>query len=203
MESANTTQEPLESRPAALRYDYLHVRILSLVLATIPVPALRSSDFYLTHLGPPPLRFAAVPTNPNSFTWPVALNLAPTPVRTETNSTTIPSIPSSVSSTNTASSLPSAGTTEIQTNTVSRPQVTETIASPAPSTLPAPLGSDGRPLAASNLLIVTPQMLADYFRANLDGSDRTSTNAISGADVPFNPPTPKVVPSSEAIYRIQ
>jgi hypothetical protein len=52
------------------------------------------------------------------------------------------------------------------------------------------------------LLIVTPQMLADYFKATLGGMDRFPTNAPSGADIPFNPPTPKP-PSSEAVYRTQ
>lgn len=62
-----------------------------------------------------------------------------------------------------------------------------------------PLGADGKPLSASNLLIVTPQMLADYFKATLD---KLSTNAPSGADIPFNPPFPKL-PSSDAVYRTQ
>jgi hypothetical protein len=53
------------------------------------------------------------------------------------------------------------------------------------------------------LLVVTPQMLADFFKANLDSSMRQSTNAPAGADVPFNPPIPKPTPSSEAIYRTQ
>ena len=65
-----------------------------------------------------------------------------------------------------------------------------------------PLTTEGNFLSASNLLIVTPQMLADYLKANLENLTRSSTNGFSGADVPFNPPVPKP-PSSEATYKTQ
>jgi hypothetical protein len=66
-----------------------------------------------------------------------------------------------------------------------------------------PSGIDGNSLSASNLLVVTPQMLADYFKANIDGFYKPFTNGGSGPDVPFNPPVPYPPPSSEAVYRIQ
>jgi hypothetical protein len=65
------------------------------------------------------------------------------------------------------------------------------------------IGTDANPPSASNLLIVTPQMLADYFKAGFDGAFKSSTNGFGGGDVFFNPPTPRVVPSSEATYRVQ
>lgn len=77
---------------------------------------------------------------------------------------------------------------------------------PAPDvafSLPQPLpGIDTNSLSASNLLLVTPQMLADYFKANLEMMSRWSTNGPAVPEIPFNPPTPKP-PSSEAVYKIQ
>ena len=66
-----------------------------------------------------------------------------------------------------------------------------------------PSAIDGNSLSASNLLVVTPQMLADYFKANIDAVYKPFTNGVSGPDVLFNPPLPNPPPSSEAVYRIQ
>lgn len=62
-----------------------------------------------------------------------------------------------------------------------------------------PFGLNGNGLSASNLLILTPQMLADYFKANLNSVGPPPTNGPA-SNVPFNPPTPKI-PSSAAMSK--
>jgi len=57
-----------------------------------------------------------------------------------------------------------------------------------------PSAIDGNSLSASNLLVVTPQMLADYFKANIDAVYKPFTNGVSGPDVLFNPPLPNPPP---------
>lgn len=71
---------------------------------------------------------------------------------------------------------------------------------PAPQPAPKP----GLETPASNLLVVTPQMLAEYFRVS--PTVGTSSNASSPAvfvPVGFTPPTPVGLPSSQATYRTQ
>jgi hypothetical protein len=169
---------------------------LALIFLFISASTLWSSDFYLSHVGPSPIRFAALPAKPGDFVWPISL----IPARAATN---VVADTSSASSTNAAISLPGASEGQSQTNSVSSTPVSETAASATLIGPSMPNGLDGNPLSASNLLVVTPQMLADYFKANLDTSMRQSTNAPAGADVQFNPPIPKPAPSSEAIYRTQ
>ncbi len=174
--------------------------VLFLLLASICAGDLWASDFYLARLGPAPLRFASAPANPKDFTWPIPLN----PSRATTNSSPVADIPSPIPGTNSA--IAAAGDAGLQSRTNSSSsvaQVTDTAGANPPIRPTTPDGLDRNPLSASNLLLVTPQMLADYFRANLDSGNKPGTNAVSAVDVPFTPPTPKPSPSSEAIYRTQ
>jgi hypothetical protein len=128
--------------------------------------------------------------------WPVPL----IPRRLTTNLTSEASFPGSTGLTNWPTMAPTPSS--LETNKVSTPSSLDTSVSSLVTPLPTPNVADGNPLPASNLLVVTPQMLADYFKATLSGMDKLSTNAPAGPEILFNPPTPKP-PSSEAIYRNQ
>ena len=170
--------------------------VVGIILAIGPARVLLSSDFYLPRGGPPPLRFAAVPSK-KDFVWPVGPKV-PNPA---TNSAEPATVSGSAPRTNNAVVMTAAsGLPEPQTNALAGwesygfgPLITTSI----------PNGYDANSFSASNLLFVTPQMLADYFKANLDGNNKPLTNSTSGADVPFTPPTPKTAPSSEAVYRTE
>lgn len=154
------------------------------------------SDHYLSHVGPPPLRFAPLADPMHRFAWPVPL--------VATNSTTN-SVETTISSTTNAT-VATATSPNPQTN---RTEIATTSEIPGTPSIPfglepIALGPETNILSASNLLNITPQMLADYFRATLESTLRSSTNAYNGPEVPFNPPTPKPpVPSSEAIYQVK
>jgi hypothetical protein len=167
-----------------------------LFLATAPVAAPLGSDFYLPRVGPAPLRFALTSADSRDFAWPIPLIRA----QSITNSTAATNDNPSIGATNSTSSVSNVAAS--QTNNAQLVSSPETSFSSQTSMPQIPDGANGNPLSASNLLVITPQMLADYFKANLTGTDRLLTNRVSGADIPFNPPTPKP-PSSEAIYRIQ
>jgi len=155
-----------------------------------------SSDFYLPRLGPTPLRFSQTPGT--SFAWPVPL------LRTNA----VAKVP------NPSNAAGSAGATNstVLTSNSPAPLTSGLAGAEPPAGLPLvpgvgsiPVGVDTNSFTASNLLNVTPQMLADYFRATLENTYRFSTNALNGAQIPFNPPLPTTqpAPSSEAIYRVQ
>lgn len=166
--------------------------ILALLLTAVPGSVLNSSDFYLCQIGPAPLRFAPEPPS-KAYTWPVPLK----PVPRETNNVTA-SDSAPVVDTN---SVLSATSPPVQPVTPP-PTLSEALGTNLALLPQIPLSTEGNLLSASNLLIVTPQMLADYLKANLENLTRSSTNGFPGADVPFNPPVPKP-PSSEATYKTQ
>jgi len=192
-----------QSRPKILKYRQVlpityqmgASKTFLVILSTIHAGALLASDFYLPRIGPAPLRFAMVSAKSKTYVWPVPL----IPTNSVNNASAVNSLPDSNAATNSAITLSSPAIP--QTNNIPTLASSEmSVSSPFGPTQP-PVGADGNPLSASNLLIVTPQMLADYFKATLTGTDKLSTNAAR-ADIPFNPPTPKPL-SSEAIYRTQ
>jgi hypothetical protein len=136
---------------------------------------------YLPLVGPPPLRFEMAMVHAPKNSW--MLPAPPPPVTvTETNPPTASVIPS-----NNIVPAPPPGT---PTNA---PAVLPPADSSAKSATPT------RP--AEDLLVVTPEMLVDYFKPT-----NAATNANS-AHVPlplnFTPPTSLPIPSSQAIYKNQ
>lgn len=156
-----------------------------------------ASDGYLARKGPPALRFEPTQSRKADFAWPVPLS------RTNSNGALSASFPP-VSQPGTNSST--------QTSTSPTPFTDTSAAEPLGPVQPMatgpgfePFGADTNAFSASNLLNITPQMLADYFKATLENSYRGSTNVLNGAEIPFNPPLPfaKPSPSSQSTYRVQ
>jgi hypothetical protein len=161
------------------------------------VPMLHGSDYYLPRFGPVPLRFAAIPRSAKDFIWP---SLG-TNSNSVTNSANIPPVVISTPDTNAV--VTTAASTIVQTNAMPDVPGFDNTASGPLMVMPTAGGTPANSLTASNLLVVTPQMLADYFKSNLDISSKPSTNSFGGGEVMFNPPTPRIPPSSEAVYRVQ
>ena len=182
---------PMHAIPVGRARQTGAICILQILFACI---SLSASDFYLMRLGPPPLRFA--PVSNGEFKWPMPL---PKPSLANTNMPGAGKFSTVITPTNV---LATADSAVPKTNGAAPQPISEISVSSAANLMPTPVGADGNPLSASNLLVVTPQMLADYLKATLDSSLKSSTNAPAGADIPFSPPTPKL-PASEAIYRTQ
>jgi hypothetical protein len=170
------------------RVDWLG-RWLGFVLALCPALAGRCADGYLVRFGPPPLRFSTQFNQNKGFTWPTPLMLKPS----VTNHVEIGGNPGAL--TNTVSSK----ATQIDLSPEVRPSEAQ-----APD-LPRDSGAFVYPNSstASNLLLISPQMLAEYLKANADSNSSPITNGFGNVEIPFSPPTPRIAPSSEAIYRTQ
>ena len=63
--------------------------------------------------------------------------------------------------------------------------------------------SPAGPPPASEMLIVTPQMLAEYLKPTARPALPPSTNAPAATELQFTPPEPKAIPGSEARYKTQ
>src|SRR5581483_9578183 len=139
----------------------------SMLLAMFVVlsSSVRSVDLFLPRVGPAPLQFAPAPPKPWDFKWPV-----PKLGNGSTNETQ--NLPGGLTNSTSSASL-----TLQQTNSANSTQLSQNPASvgtPGAFLLP---GQDANPSSASNLLLLTPQMLADFFKATLDQTAfRSSTN---------------------------
>ena len=176
----------------------LPMRGFGLIVPMLLAGNLLASEFYLARLGPAPLRFASTAVKPKGLARPEAASPS------DTNATAALNIAAPTSGTNSAPSGPNAADLQRTPKTSYSEPVTALAASNPASGPAEPTGFDGNPLSASNLLVVTPQMLADYFKAGIDAAVKPGTNSVPTPDVLFAPPTPKpITPSSEATYRIQ
>jgi hypothetical protein len=166
---------------------------------------LGAAEAYLPYLGPTLLRFAPVPAA--HFVWSPAA--AGPPVAQPS--------PAPATKAGTASSAsPPFSTTPRSTDLLARPTLEEFLAQPAslseggpPLELsaesPPPGSADlvGSPLSASEMLIVTPQMLAEYLKNPPGGTNPPPTQVLPGGELYFRPPITPPAPSSKATYRIQ
>ena len=137
---------------------------------------------YLPSVGPAPLRFAAVSMRPKIFSWvpPVAAKLA---ISAQTN---LPPMVSAVSTgTNETVLLADA---KIDARVSSNPENLST-------------NSISEQHSADELLVVTPEMLVDYFKPGSNAKNQTNVRVTT--PVGFTPPPSAAEPSSQAIYRSQ
>lgn len=171
------------------------IRALLLSILVMQLPsAIGGAECYLALVGPVPLHFA--PTPRKDFAWPVPLVLT----NVATNSIPFPSPVDSESTTN-ALILSARSPDPLPVAPVS--QEFEPLPFAPPAAMPAPPATNS--LSASNLLNVTPQMLAEYLKASIENSARFSTNGVNGPEVPFRPPLPwpKPAPSGPGRSRLQ
>lgn len=168
----------------------LRIRIFAastVMLACCAAPAARGAEAYLTQIGPPPLRFSLA-TAHFSFTLPSALVERTAPTNAEE-------------------------ITMAKTNSVDKPAETNVVAvqqTPAPASTttnsiapvqPNPVGQPNpvNSASANDLLVVSPQMLTEFFKPGSDATNSANTPVVMPAPVGFTPPS--AVPSSQAIYR--
>ena len=156
--------------------------LAAVLLALYAAQETRGFTPYLKQTGPSPLRFSLVAAAPSSFVLPAELVEPKKP----TNTTEIAVSPMNSAQTN---AIPTAPTSTPATN-----------AQPAASSTEMPV----KPAAnqpASDLLVVSPQMLTEFFRPAAEG-----TNAVNPAVVPVTTPVPVgftpplVKPPSRATY---
>jgi hypothetical protein len=165
--------------------NFRKIMVFAVVLGWLAAPQSRGNGDYLAKTGPAPLRFSLPMVNVGAFTLPLALSAKPL----STNSTAI---------------------ADVKTNSV-EPAVTTAENPPKPApTVDFPPNTPGDsqnnppnpappPVAASDLLVVSPQMLTEFFKPGPGGSNSVIVPVVLPSAVGFTPPTEK--PSSQAIYK--
>lgn len=166
---------------------------LAIAWATAAAPALYGSGPYLPRTGPTVLRFELAMTRPptvmlpplttpeqpqedSSATARVGSLEAPAPVTTPPAEAPAPAS----ASTNEAAAV-AADASNGQTNLAALPSSS----------------------SASDSLVVTPEMLVQYFQPTQGTTNPASASVFVPVSVGFTPPRPKSPTSSEAIYRTQ
>jgi len=160
------------------------MRWIGIVLAGLLSLICRSvnAGAYLPLIGTPPLRFEAVAAHARTFSW-----VPPVPVKPAASAKTNSPPEMSTVSKIIAAAIP---LTDAKTN------------APIPS-LPENLSTNStvETHSANDMLVVTPEMLVDYFKPGTDATNQTNVRVL--APVGFMPPPAVASPSSEAIYRSQ
>jgi hypothetical protein len=161
---------------------YRKFKVAALLLALYAAQETRGFTPYLKQTGPSPLRFSLGTAVPASFVLPAALVEPPKP----TNTTDIAVSPVTSPQTNSIATAPTSTPT-----TNAQPSVSNTELPAKPT--PGP--------SASELLVVSPQMLTEFFRPAAEGTNAASTVIVpvtTPVPVGFTPPSVK--PASRATY---
>jgi len=157
---------------------FKHCRACLPLIVLAPLSGLPAQDeAYLPLVGPPPLRFEEKLASAAQISW------TPPPIVVETNP---PPEISAIPSHNIEAAAPASASTN----------------APAPSP-PENLStnSTSETHSANDLLVVTPEMLVDYFKPS--NVTTNSTDVQVPASVNFTPPASALIPSSQAIYQSQ
>jgi hypothetical protein len=164
--------------------EILNIRKLmaaAVALIVCAAPQSRGISAYLKVIGPSPLRFYAGTSIPAPYILPKSLieHLAPTNV----------------------APVVSPATTSIDTNAVAAapPKPVVLPISPVVLTTTAPQNSSTSTPSASDMLVVSPQMLTEFFKPVTDGTNAPGTVVVPVTmPVGFTPPS--ATPPSRATY---
>jgi hypothetical protein len=159
------------------RYQYCQVCLVLFTLALYEVSPVNGGA-YLPTVGPTPLRFEKPMAPAKAFSW---IPVVKQPVNMVTTN------PISLTYSNSTNN-----------NSISTPVVIK--ANSSYPSLPENYSANSAPptQSASNLLVVSPEMLVDYFKSNSDATNQTNVHVL--APVSFTPPPSALIPSSQAIY---
>jgi hypothetical protein len=164
-----------------MTWHFKHCRacVIWVAFAALMEPLARGAA-YLPLVGPPPMRFEKAAVGAKTISW-TPPTLTPSTIAIETN---VPSITSSIPANSVAQAPPAI----------------EPVKAPVP--LPAEnlsTNSTDQTRSANDLLVVTPEMLVDYFKPNDNATNATDVRVL--VPVNFTPPASASIPSSQAIYR--
>ena len=162
-------------------FEHRRFRIILVALASLAGQPTRGGA-YLPLVGPPPLRFEVAINRAKLVSWATPV-LPPPVVAAETN------LPSTTDTDSTASAnVPPPASAQARRPGSLPPENL--------STNSAPQGQ-----SANDLLVITPEMLVDYFKPGNDATNATRVRVLAPVD--FTPPASASIPSSQAIYKNQ
>jgi hypothetical protein len=166
----------------------IRLSLLILLVAGGTLLAAEPSRPYLL-TGPTALRYAKAPDVTRNFNWP---SLFPEPSAAAKSNLVehASSAPSPTNSVAAGSTSPAQSSFPTESNSLAATEPHP------PPVAPPSWNLDNGPTSASPMLLVTPQMLADFFRSNV-----VTANVAPNWDLRFMPPIAMPPPSSEAVYR--
>lgn len=153
--------------------------------------AVDAGSAYLPVIGPTPLRFEAAMTRAFDFSSVGKAAVVPPPKTEAAPKWMEPAHGSTNTTTTVVSSTESNGS--ILSVAVPTP-LPEEPAAPAEFVAPHP---------ADNLLVITPQMLAEYFKPFPGATNAAGVSVFLPVQVGFTPPTDKAPVASRATYKVQ
>lgn len=163
----------------ALKYRKFTVTAVTLVL--LAAQETRGFSPYLKQIGPSPLRFSLATAVPASLALPTALAEPQKP----TNAMEIAVSPA----------------VSAQTNAVATAPISTPIPNPQPTVLSTEMPAKPAPSpSASEMLVVSPQMLTEFFKPVAEGTNTASTVVVPVTPVPVGFTPPLVKPPSRATY---
>ena len=152
--------------------------------------AINADSAYLPVTGPPPLRFEVAMTRTFDFST-VGKNAVPPP---KTEAVSVLMEPAH-GSTNAAATVVSITESNGSVLSVALPNT-----APEESVVPEPPVA---PHPADNLLVITPQMLAEYFKPFPGATNAAGVSVFLPVQIGFTPPTDKAPVASRATYKVQ
>ena len=155
-------------------FKYRRFTVAAVMFGLFAAQENRGFSAYLKETGPSPLRFSVAPAVPASFMLPTALVEPQKP----TNTTEIAVSATNSGQTNAMTAVPAS------TPATSSPAVSSTDSAAKPVPVPS----------ASELLVVSPQMLTEFFRPVAEGTNSASPVVVpvmTPLPVGFNPPVVK------------
>jgi hypothetical protein len=165
--------------------------LLFMLVAGWPLLAAEPSHPYLLD-GPPALRFGRMIDPTRKFNWP---SLFPEPSAVA-KSNAVEHASMMTSATNSASTVVTTSTAPPTSPPLTQTDIIASTEPYPPQGVPSAGNLDNTSSSASPMLLVTPQMLADFFRSNVPAA-----NVVPNWDLRFMPPVAMPLPSSEAVYR--
>jgi hypothetical protein len=152
--------------------------LILVAFAALTEPPARSAA-YLPLVGPPPMRFEKATDGSTKISWTPPALIPPAVVVEPTPQNVTPTIPVN--------------------NVVSPHSVVEPAKTPVPlPTENLSTNSTVQAKSANELLLVTPEMLVDYFKPNHNATNAANVRVL--APVNFTPPASASMPSSQASY---
>ncbi len=170
-------------------------RLLALALVVAGLVTVKASGVgYLAKIGPTPLRFRPAPAPKALVSLPL-LDKSQSPLATDATPTPNPPVQPAATPTPDNFGIPDS-----DSNIDSLPDTSN-----MESMLPQPIArsSDTQIAApaANEMLVVTPQMLIDYFKPMAGATNGAGVSVLM--PVHFTPPIPSAPPSSRATYKTQ
>ncbi len=158
---------------------------------------LQAAEAYLPLNGPTPLRFSTISGKAKTFLWPPLFPVKPGPCP----SNVVAQVADSDATTLPSPTPPSLGFDRAATNDLFEPVLPQPLAADIAPSAPSLFQPGGEISPAQEAPAATTQSIEDFFNPETAAGAGYQTNDVSRRALWFQPPTPRSISGSQAIYR--